>query len=388
MNLIVIPFHDWRKSEKEGFRTRDAHFIKALSKNSRVNNLIVINRPNTLLEIIYNKNKRHIQGEILFKKGRYTLYKTDNKVYVVDYCSRDIFNQAIKKHFWFVQKYTDNGYSEFIKEACDILNIQNVKLISQNIFAYKLAIRIDASNKIFDAWDNFLKFPAYKSFRKELENGYQELSDNSFTWITNSDENVLFFKTKFNVKNIGLIKNGVKVDFSSDNIIIKPDDLSNIKKPIIGFGGKISYLLNTDLINYLSKMNSEKSFVFVGQILDKEVYKKINKNKNVFFLGDKHYEEYPRYVHNFDICMVPYNIDEKQHGGDSIKVYEYLSTGKKVIGTIGNGLQDMEKYLYLADTPEQFSLALKNIENDKPLIEINKYSWESKAQELLNLLTE
>ena len=90
--------------------------------------------------------------------------------------------------------------------------------------------------------------------------------------------------------------------------------------------------------------NPDFSFVFVGQILDKEVYKKIEKRDNVIFLGDKHYDIYPNYVANFDVCIIPYNINEGQHGGDSIKAYEYLLTRKKVVGTKGNGLLDLKKH--------------------------------------------
>lgn len=386
MNLMIIPFHDWRKSQREGFRTRDVHFIKTFSKMDKVDNIIVINRPTTPLELLHNNQKTPIQGDIVFKKGRFILYKIDNKTYVVDFISFDIFNQALKKHLWFIDKYACNGYIDFINHSCTFLGLKKINLISQSIFAHKLAVRIPAVNKVFDAWDNFLKFPAYENIRKHLEMGYQDLSNNNFFWITNSEENVLFFKTKFKVANIQLIKNGVKVDFLKDKPIETPKDLINIKRPIIGFGGKISYLLNVDLINYLSSNNPDKSFVFVGQILNKQVYKSILKNKNVYFLGDKHYDEYPKYVLNFDICIVPYNIKEGQHGGDSIKVYEYLSTGKKVVGTKGNGLLDLSEYLYLANSPEEFSNELKETKNKKRLFDIKNYSWQSKAEKILKIL--
>jgi glycosyltransferase involved in cell wall biosynthesis len=387
MNLIIIPFHDWRKSQKEGFRTRDAHIIKSISGISSINNIIVVNRPTTHLELFYNRQNKKIKGEVVFKEGRFTMYKVDTKTYVVDFISLDVIKQVLKKHLWFIDKYANKGYLEFINKACGSLKIDEVNLISQNIFAYNLAVRVNATNKIFDAWDNFLKFPAYQYLRKNLEDGYTELSNNNFYWITNSEENVSLFKAKFGVKKIKLIKNGVKSDFVDSVHNEIPEDLLKIKRPIIGFGGKISYLLDIELINYLIEDNPDKSFVFVGQILDKHVYQNIKKDNNVFFLGDKHYDEYPQYVVNFDICIVPYNIHEGQHGGDSIKAYEYLSTGKKVVGTKGNGLLDLANYIYLANNPKEFSKELKETKNDKPKIDIKNFSWESKAQKILNILT-
>ncbi|CDF81217.1 putative glycosyltransferase (GT4) [Formosa agariphila KMM 3901] len=382
MNVIIIPFHDWRKSEREGFRTRDVHFIKAFSKDSEIEKILVINRPTTFLELAYNKQSKKINGEMLLSENGFTLSKVDTNIYVVDYHSKDIFTQIIKKHLWFIAKYNDEHYFNFIEKAKHVLKMETSNVVLQNVFAYKLAVKLDSKNKVFDAWDNFLKFPAYQKIKNEIYSGYKTLSENTFIWITNSLENVEFYKSTFKVENISLVKNGVKTDFIK-NLKHVPEDLKHIQRPIIGFGGKISYLLNTDLINYLSADNPNASFVFVGQILDKEIFEKIEKRKNVYFLGDKHYDEYPNYVQNFDICIVPYNIREKQHGGDSIKAYEYLLTGKKVVGTRGNGLQDLEKHLYLVDSSEDFSSALKSVENNKPLININEHSWESKAKMLM-----
>ena len=40
----------------------------------------------------------------------------------------------------------------------------------------------------------------------------------------------------------------------------------------------------------------------------------------------------PNYIANFDICMIPYNL-ERHHNNDPIKFYEYLAMGKPVITT-------------------------------------------------------
>ncbi|WP_347923209.1 hypothetical protein [Pontimicrobium sp. SW4] len=386
MNLVIIPFHDWRKSEKEGFRTRDVHLIKALSKNSNVDKLLVVNRPSTWFEFIYKRKTKTMKGTVVLKKEKFSLTKVDSNIYVTDYFSSDVFGQIFKKHLWFVDKYVDNKYLDFIKLSCNTLGIEKFSLISQNIFSYKLALRLNCNKKLFDAWDNFLKFPAYKKINTKLEAGYGALAENILNWSTNSNENVNFFKSKFNVKNIILIKNGVKTNFINNNEL--PQDLKEIKRPIIGFGGKLSYLLDYELINFIVEDNPFLSFVFVGQVLDKTVFNKINKRKNVFFLGDKHYAIYPNYVQNFDICIIPYNINEGQHGGDSIKAYEYLLTGKKVVGTKGNGLLALKEHLYLVNDKFEFSSELKSTKNLKPIININDHSWESKANVLVKTLNE
>ncbi|WP_224488212.1 glycosyltransferase family protein [Robertkochia flava] len=384
MDIVVTPFHDWKKSEAEGFRTRDVHIINALAGNTKVGKILVVNRPSTFLEDLYKRSFTGIKGKLITQRNGFSLYKISEKIYVVNYRSNDILGQVIKKHKWFFEKYSSAHYVKFIDKSLASLGVHKPLLLTQNVFASGLASRLTASSKIFDAWDNFLKFPSYKSIRKDIYRGYQSLAESSNTWLTNSRENQNFYQNEFGKDRVKLLKNGVNTNFIPNHLIL-PDDLKRIPRPIIGFGGKLSYLINTNLINTITKDHPDKSFVFVGQILDKEVYNQIEKRPNVHFLGDKHYSIYPQYVSGFDICVIPYNIKEKQHGGDSIKAYEYLMTGKKVVGTRGNGLEDLGEYIYLADSNKEFTEHLRDFENKKPAFDINKHSWQSKAEEILQL---
>lgn len=384
-DLIIIPFHDWRKSEKEGFRTRDVHIIKALERNSQIRKILIVNRPCTLPELVYKNFRRDLPGEIILSVGNFKLTQVSPKTYVADFESVDFLGQILKRYRWFLEKYSDQSYFEFINRCMATLKLNQPALLIQNLFAFNLALKIETAYRLFDAWDNFLRFPSYKNLQTEVHEAYTQLSRHVTHWATNSEENKEIFQKEFKTDKITVIKNGLKSDFLSSDPEI-PEDMKGIPRPIAGFGGKISYLLNTELINYIVEDNPEVSFVFVGQILDKKIYRAIDKASNVYFLGDKHYSKYPSYVHNFDICLVPYNIKEGQHGGDSIKVYEYLLTGKKVVGTCGNGLQDLTDYVYVVDTPSEFSHELRDLYNAKKPIDPDKYSWETKSNQFLDIL--
>ena len=64
MNLVVVPFHDWRKILLEGSRTRDSHFIEEFRK--RQDKVIIVNIPTTLLEIIIKKKLNLIRGKLVY----------------------------------------------------------------------------------------------------------------------------------------------------------------------------------------------------------------------------------------------------------------------------------------------------------------------------------
>jgi len=385
MNLIIIPFHDWRKSEKEGFRTRDVHFIKAFEKIEGVGKILIVNRPFTKLELILKKNKLKLNGELIFIRDGFSITKISNKIYILDYKSNDIIGQFRLRHKWFIAKYGNKKLSQFITEAQEILGLSNPSVICQNVFAYRLLLKLKAENKVFDAWDNFTKFPTYAHLRSEIERGYHQISKNVKTWTTNSIENQKIYKEKYLAKDVLLIKNGVNENFAQ-NCLEMPSDMKDIPRPIIGFGGKLSYLIDVELINHIVKDNPKLSFVFVGQVLDKEKFGKIINTPNLYFLGDKKYDIYPCYVNQFDIGIIPYEVKEKQHGGDSIKAYEYLQAGKKVIGTQGNGLMDLSDYLYLAEDKYQFSTLLKSVLVPKKSFNAKDFSWESKANKMLRIV--
>lgn len=387
MNLIVIPFHDWRKSESEGFRTRDVHLINAFAKLPQVEKVLVVNRPLTWLELYYKKYNRELQGKRVIRQKKFELTEINEKLFVADCFSNDWLGALKDRQKWFFKAYGNAQYQEFLSQCLAHLGMDNPVLVTQNVFAYQLSTRFPVKRKLFDAWDNFMKFPAYTSIRPELKKAYLSSGEHIDRWTTNSVENQGLFAEEYNVKRIEVIKNGLNISFVNSDLP-KPKDLSEIPGPIIGFGGKLSYLVDVELVNKITADHPEASFVFVGQILAKDVYANIIKRPNVHFLGDKHYSEYPAYVKSFDICIVPYRINEGQHGGDSLKAYEYLSTGKKVVGTNGNGLQDLHEYLYLGMNPQEFSDMLKNTENEKPMLNLEPHLWATKATTIIELMHE
>ena len=387
MNVVIVPFHDWRKILIEGFRTRDAHFIEQFEKHNNLN--IIVNRPTTRFEISLRRKQNLIKGEVVLARQGFKLYKISERLYLIDFVSNDIIGQVLKGYNWFIEQYANPKYIAFINDCFKQLGIaDSYNLINQNIFAFKLSEKLNPRTSIFDAWDNFTKFEVYSKVKDQIESGYNSYATNCDFWITNSKDNIACFQERFNPKQLYLITNGVDVSrFSMNNNMSCPEDLKSIQRPIVGFGGKITHLIDVDLVNETVEKNKNISFVFVGQILDKSIFNAINKTSNFYYLGDKHYESYPNYVKNFDVCTVPYITDEeKKSGANTIKVYEYLATNKKVIGTGSNGLEDLKSHLYIVNNAIEFTEELKDISNHKEKIDLNSHSWKTKTQDILKLL--
>lgn len=385
MNLIIIPFHDWRKIQDEGFRTRDSHIMEHLTKNKKVRKILIINRPTTKLELLL-KNKSKINGELIFKTNNAHLYKINECLYVHDFVSNDYYGQIIKRRKWFSEKFRDKNFIESVITSANLLEMNPFNILSFNIFASGLIKNLNSRNKIFDAYDNILKFPAYRNIREHIRSNYMEYSNCIDKWTTNSEINKDYYNKCFDVKNCSVIRNGVDIArFSQASII--PIDLKHIKDPIIGFGGKITHLFNYTLFNYLSKNNPNFTFIIIGQIIDKNTYKKINKYSNVIYLGDKKYSEYPNYIKYFNVCIIPYNVGKKEHGGDAIKAYEYIAAGKPVVSTKITGIESLNNHIEIVESKEAFLNKIRKFVTMKSFVQTkidNQHTWAYKTDQFLD----
>jgi len=387
MNLGIIPYHDWRKILKEGNRTRDSHFIYHLKKNKNINNVIIINRPISYIELFVKKNNLPIQGVVVSRYGNGSLYQVESNLFVFDYKVHDYLGPILKKQSWFFSQFSKEKYYISLKECLQISGLSMDFVLNQNIFSSGFIEKLPVPS-LFDAWDNFLLFPENKKFYNLYLNSYKSLANTSKIWITNSTKNVDFYYQNYSLNKCILIKNGVDFERFQQNYPL-PEQLKNLKGEIVGFGGKITHLFDTEIYNYITLNNPDKSFVLVGQILNKEVFSKIEFRNNVFYFGDIFYEDYPAYVTNFTFGIIPYVTNELEHGADTIKMYEYLAAGLNVIGTEGAGMESMKNFVKIAKDKFEFNSLLTQSNNHYLTSELSsEYSWKSKTDILLELIND
>jgi len=111
-----------------------------------------------------------------------------------------------------------------------------------------------------------------------------------------------------------------------------PADITAVPGPRLGYFGAIeTWLLDQDLIRYVSKRRPDWHWIFIGL---KTGRLDIEALPNVHYLGSKPYSELPRYAREFQVCVLPWTTaNEFVSYGSPIKVREYLATGKPVVIT-------------------------------------------------------
>jgi glycosyltransferase involved in cell wall biosynthesis len=115
--------------------------------------------------------------------------------------------------------------------------------------------------------------------------------------------------------------------FSNLDVPAAPE-LAGIPHPVLGYFGTMDYVMDTELMAEVARLRPDWRWVLLGL---KSNLVRITA-PNIHFLGSKPYSELPRYIRQFDVCVLPWREQNTFTGyGSAIKVREYLATGKPVV---------------------------------------------------------
>ncbi|MBN1445127.1 MAG: glycosyltransferase [Candidatus Omnitrophica bacterium] len=396
MDLIIIPFHDWRKAEKKGICDRDQHLIAHFRKDSRIEKILIVDRPISIPEMFVNKMPWRIKkGNVIEKGFCYCLTEIDKKTFVLDFLRGDVITPLFLKRNWLYFAFGDKSMAKAVKRAMRTISVTNPVVFLWNPFATGLAKRLDAELLVYDAMDNWLKHAEMKKSRKYLEKSYAYVSQNADIIFSVSEKmQGVFSGAKAGYK--AVIKNGVDREFFSRGKREIPEDIKDIKKPIVGYAGRMGLRIDRELLEYLAGELPDLSFVFIGAYINKKWMKPLFRFSNLYFLGDKHYSELPSYLSCFDVCIIPHNVGRLENDGDPIKVYEYLAAGKPVVTTGITGMDALREVITVADTKQDFKNGilrlLEQIKKDPSLPArlrgyiSEKHLWSAKAREMADTM--
>lgn len=174
-----------------------------------------------------------------------------------------------------------------------------------------------------------------------------------------------------------------------------PQELRDIKRPIIGYVGGIHKWVDQGIIKRLAEENPNYSFVFVGPV--QTSINLLSNLKNVYFLGKKDHSLVALYIKNFDVGTIPYLITDYTRNVYPTKLNEYLSLGKPVIST---SIPEIEKFnekhkevSYVASDVASFRDCITKALNEKGEHLVNrridiaeKNSWSNRLKEMCALI--
>lgn len=268
------------------------------------------------------------------------------------------------------------GFEEYILWLYSPNGLPYVKLLSPTVSCY-------------DCVDEYSAFPgAWKGVTMRMESKLIQKVDVVFTTAE-----TLYESKKEKNPNTWYVPNVGDFDHFHKAASVEPAQaMKDLPKPIIGFVGALNYKLDKELLNELFNLHPEWSFVFIGpdRGLGIERFAHVT---NTHFLGLKAISELPAYMAGFDVCIIPYIVDNYTSGVMPIKFFEYLSTGKPVVSTPIPEIARFKELVDVASSPEEFASAIeRRLQNDPEeqrqwRIDLARSnSWDTRIRELLEKL--
>ncbi len=155
--------------------------------------------------------------------------------------------------------------------------------------------------------------------------------------------------------NTVLIRNAA--DFDHFHAPTNTGVLGAIPKPIIGYYGAISSWFDVGLIEATARRRPDWHFVLIGHSLGAELGA-LALLPNVHFMGEQPYTSLPGYLAAFDVCCIPFRLNDLTRATDPVKFYEYLCSGKPIVSVRLPELADYADCVYFADSPDEYVEAI------------------------------
>ena len=354
--ILAFPFHDWRKLQVEGFRTRDAHLLEAFARRLDVERLLVVDRPTSFAERVARRGPERAAGSLEreWQSGgvRASLTEVLPSTLVLDLAVADFLAPIRRRRGWWFDVFARADVGAAIDEAAQVAlgaptdTVAWVPTVAPVLFGREGRVQ-------FDALDNWLIHPTLRRHATEAEAAYATIvprADRVFATGPASARVLTRWRP-----DVTLQPNGVDPEAFAGPVD-RPADLPGA--PVVGYAGKLAERIDDDLVAAVARDLPEVQFVFVGPVLNTGAIRAMRGQPNVQVLGDRPYSDLPAYVRSFDVAWIPHRVGAGETGGDPIKLYEYWAAGRQVISTRIDGSEAWAAQARLVDDAAQAAEAI------------------------------
>lgn len=179
---------------------------------------------------------------------------------------------------------------------------------------------------------------------------------------------------------------------------IRPDHIAQhkIAHPRLGYFGVIDERIDIDLIRALADAHPDWQIIMVGPVVKIDPAS-LPIRQNIHWLGQMSYDDLPHLVAGWDVCLMPFAINEATRFISPTKTLEYMAAEKPVASTpIKDVVEPYSHVVSIADSQETFISACSTLlqESEQQRAErlaamrdiVAKTSWDITAQVMYELI--
>ncbi len=133
-----------------------------------------------------------------------------------------------------------------------------------------------------------------------------------------------------------------------------PDDIAHLDGPILGYFGVVDERLDYELIAQLADARPDWNVVMVGPTA-KVSPADLPQRPNLHWLGGRDYTQLPSYTKAFDVCLMPFALNEATEYINPTKALEYMATATPIVSTaVPDVCSNFSSVVKIAASPAEF----------------------------------
>lgn len=185
----------------------------------------------------------------------------------------------------------------------------------------------------------------------------------------------LFDTASVRSSNVKLLPSGVRFfDFEKarHDAAAPPQVLAGADGPVAGFVGTVRDSLDLELLEEVTRLLPEWTFVLAGPLMTD--VRRLASRPNVRMVGALSHQDVIRHMTHFDVGIMPYALNPFTANIMPVKLKEYLAAGLPVVATrladVSLFAREYEGLVTFADTAQEFAEALRTVvrENVPPAV--------------------
>jgi UDP-galactopyranose mutase len=142
--------------------------------------------------------------------------------------------------------------------------------------------------------------------------------------------------------------------FASAPTQLEAADQASLPHPRLGYYGVIDERLDLALLDTLASSHPEWQIIMVGPVVKIDP-SSLPRRPNIWYTGQRRYEELPSYLAGWDLCLMPFARNPSTQYISPTKTLEYMAAGKMIVSTpITDVAEPYGDLVYLGGSAEEF----------------------------------
>ena len=136
---------------------------------------------------------------------------------------------------------------------------------------------------------------------------------------------------------------------------------AHVARPRLGFYGVIDERFDTDLVRQVAEARPDWQIVLVGPVVKIDPAN-LPRANNIHYMGQRTYDQLPQFLAGWDVCLLPFALNESTRFISPTKVLEYMAAELPSVSTpITDVKVPYGDVVAIADTPEKFIAACERM---------------------------